>query len=150
MDHGAAIPADAEMHLQHCARCREFFEGQRAVVSGLTRKTVTVEPPPFLRTRILNAVRQTERKTGRLDLRWVAATVAVALITALIVTRSEPERQPARTLNLALNTDLFETKVVVQAANLENPLEAEFQNLENDTRNAARALAASFLPSTDR
>jgi hypothetical protein len=103
------------------------------------------EAPPFLRIRIMNSIEAAEvaksRACGRVR-RFYAAfgLVAVAIAIAIAIT---VQNRPSQPQQVAIEIPSI-PKISIPA---ENSLQSEMENLKADTRNAARALAANFLPS---
>lgn len=151
-DHGAKLSARAQEHLAQCPACRAAYENEVALTNRFAaQRPAATEPPPFLRARIVNAVRQTKRESSAPNYRWVAATAGVALLVAFVATHLEPQPKPERTFNIAFNADFLEAENLLEAAKFEklsNPLQTEIEALKNDTKKAAKALAACFSPTT--
>lgn len=77
----------AQEHLESCASCQAFFEGQRALSARLER-LAREDPPPGLRNRILEALRRevtTEAKRAR-NRGLLVGGVAIAATIALVFT----------------------------------------------------------------
>ena len=102
-------------------------------------KPPVAEPPPYLHSRIMNSIKAPEAAKRSGVWRFSAAlAIAAVTIGAIIILNRAPETQ-----QVAIDLPSI-PKVTVSA---ENSLQAEMENLKADTRNAARALAANFLPS---
>jgi len=99
----------------------------------------TSEPPPFMHARIMNSLKAPE-VAKRLGVRRFFAALAfvttIILITALIPRAQKP-------LQVAIEIPQVPKITIPPNASLQQ----EMENLKADTRNAARALAANFLPS---
>jgi hypothetical protein len=67
----------------------------------------------------------------------------VILATAIFLSLPKPVPQPPATW------PDFPKRIAFKPSIPENPLETEIQNLRADTLNAAKALAASFLPQSE-
>ncbi|HUS35084.1 MAG TPA: hypothetical protein VM680_06995 [Verrucomicrobiae bacterium] len=116
-------------------------------MKGLAATLEQIEPPPFLHARVMNKLRATPTPTSpRRDLKfqWAAATCAVALITIGIALL--PPQRPAESTP---SWPTLETQINFKTSLPENPLEAEIKNLREDTLNAAKGLAATFLPASE-
>ena len=74
-----------EEHLAHCAECRETVGTFQETATSLAHGVEGHEPPPGLRTRILDEARGERAKVVPLSPRWaLRATGAVAAIAAIL------------------------------------------------------------------
>ena len=99
----------------------------------------TSEPPPFMHARIMNLIKAPEVAKRPGVRRFYAALVfvtAVVLLAALIPRAQKPQQ-------VAIEIPKVPEITLPPSASLQQ----EIENLKADTRNAARALAANFLPS---
>jgi hypothetical protein len=141
------LSESTKAHVDHCGRCRELLVVHSSLVKGLAATAEQIEPPPFLHARVMNQLRETPTPAPpRRDLRfqWAAAACAVALIAISIALL--PPQRPAESTP---SWPTLETQISFKTSLPENPLEAEIKNLREDTLNAAKGLAATFLPATE-
>ena len=145
LDDGEELSARAKSHLQACPKCRETLAAHRTIINHLSaRRNQSLDTPAFLHARIMNNLGTAPPHQSVLVLRWVGAGVTLAiLLTAIFL--SLPKRVTERT---ATWPDLS-PRTAFKPSIPENPLETEIENLRADTLNAAKALAASFLPESD-
>ena len=143
LDDGWPLSARTQSHLDKCSSCREMLEEHSAIIQRLNAKKLgSMETPAFLHTRIMNGIRADVSPSARRSpsLRWAFATVGVAVVgTLLAVVLIRPSRSPVAWPEL-------KTQLAFKSALPANPLETEIENLRGDALNAAKALAASFLP----
>jgi predicted anti-sigma-YlaC factor YlaD len=145
LDDGHELSARTKAHLHLCLKCRELVAAHRAIIEHLSvRRSASPETPPFLHARIMNNLESAPRRQTVSPLRWAAATCSIAVLGAAIVLSLPKSPVPPTTTFVDLPTTIaFKTTLP------ENPLEQEIQNLRADTLNAAKALAATFLPEQD-
>lgn len=123
-----------------------MLAAHRAIIGHLSARRVEArDTPAFLHARIMSNLQTPVPNGGPFALRWASAVgVAALIVAALFLSRPEPARQTVATWPAMTITPAFKQSLP------ENPLEAEIQNLRADTLNAARALASSFLPDSER
>jgi hypothetical protein len=138
LDGGGSLSSATRAHVEKCAACAELLESHHRVIAALERPT-EVEAP-FLHGRIMASIRAAESAPARHGFSWVFAGGSLAL-AALFVVLTQPEKEKPV---VSLNVPSFKFPQAKLLA-----IETELENLKADTRNAARALAASFLPDKD-
>jgi hypothetical protein len=134
LDEGRALTVTARAHVAGCARCAEMVASHRAVISTL--KNPRLQEAPFLGARIMNAVRTVSPEKRSWKPAWALATAAL-VFAAVLVNMNQPKKSTVVTMTFP--------KLELPAP-MQLPIESELENLKADTRNAARALVASFLP----
>lgn len=141
IDEGASLPAEVNAHAQTCPDCGAILKAHGAL--GRAKRPSSTEPP-FLHSRIMNAL-ATAPEAAAPRLGWAAATAVIAAAAAIAAFTLQ---KPAPDVAVAIPTAVLSAKLFpkIETARIENPLEQEIENLREDTRNAAHALAASFLP----
>jgi hypothetical protein len=151
LDDGAPLPAAAQSHLAECPRCRKMFSTHSAVVAKLTPPADPIAAPPFLHSRVMNAVGATgpDRKQNSLRLAWAIPTLAIALAATFLALNHAPSKTVSTPNTPVWNADLVKTQIAMQPPDLEKPFQNEIKNLQADTLNAARAVASTFLPSSE-
>jgi hypothetical protein len=145
LDDGERLSPRANAHLSACPKCREMLAAHRAIIGHLSaRRKQSPETPPFLHARIMNNLETTPLQQSPAMFRWLAfgASLAAVAAVAYLMTPTRPSQQSARWPDLP-------TKIAFKTSIPENPLEQEIQHLRADTLNAAKALAATFLPETE-
>jgi hypothetical protein len=145
LDDGEELSSHAQSHVQACPKCREMLAAHRAIVEHLSaRRNPSPATPAFLHARIMNNLEAAPRPRNISILPWAAASATIAILAAAIfLSLPKPPPQPA-----ARWPDL-PTRIAFKTSIPENPLAIEIENLRADTLNAAKALAASFLPDSD-
>lgn len=145
LDDSEPLSQSTTGHVEQCADCRELLATHALVMKRLTTPPAQIEAPPFLHARVMNSLRETPTAHRRdPNFQWAAAMFGIALLTlgiAVLPSKRPAEPTPAwPTLGapISLKTSLPE-----------NPLESEIKNLREDTLNAAKALAATFLPDAE-
>lgn len=143
LDDNAALSTATRKHLETCDECAALLKSQSAVVQVLrSRRDANVEAP-FLRSRILNAIQSGPGRTPSTPLRaiWtgLAALTMVALMFALL-----PRSKTAQPQIAAPAWEL--PQFAAAPPEFTESLDTELESLKSDTKRAARALAASFLP----
>jgi hypothetical protein len=142
LEEGAEISENLRAHLASCETCRATALAQREVISMLSVEIPSVAEPPFLKARILNAVKATQ--PSRRPPLWPAWGLAAAVVVVPIFLLP---RREAKVATAEWKFPKLEATSGIKAVAAPLPIETEFENLKADTRNAARALAANFLPS---
>ena len=154
LDEGDALAPRTEAHVARCADCRRHHEQQRAVVNRLEQSAAmpVPEPPAFLRSRVMNALRG--EQSAPLPVRWgVAAWAAVAIVAAIAMvgilqndSHPAPEPRPnlpevkapaelpaMPALNLQAALQQVQGKIAA-------PYDRELQNLQSDLKSAGQYL----------
>jgi hypothetical protein len=142
LDDGEQLSPRAKAHLSACPKCREMLAAHHTIIGHLSaRRNKPRETPPFLHARIMNNLETPPRLS---IFRWiaVAASLAVIAAAAYLMIPTPPTRQAATWPEIP-------TKIAFKSSLPQNPLEQEIQNLRADTMNAAKALAATFLPESE-
>ena len=139
------LSAGAKSHLRACSKCREMLAAHRTIIDHLsTRRSQSPDTPAFLHARIMNNLEAAPQRQSVGILRWVGAGVTlVILATVGFVSLPRRAAEPAATWPDLSPPTAFKPFIP------ENPLETEIENLRADTMNAAKALAASFLPESE-
>jgi hypothetical protein len=148
LDDGEPLSGSTKAHLEHCANCRELLAVHSSIIKSLAVIPALIDPPPFLHARVMNSLRETPTAPRRdFKFQWAAVTCAVASITIGIALL--PPKQATRPIERAPSWPTLETQMTFNTALPENPLESEIKNLREDTLNAAKGLAATFLPASE-
>lgn len=135
------LPGRTIAHIEQCERCREHVAIHSAVVKALTAQSPRLDGPPFLHSRVMQSLTEAPKApVGAPKFQWAALSCAVALVAIGIVIHPLNRPAPEPTW-----PDLG-PKITLKTTLPENPLETEINHLRQDTFNAARALAANFLP----
>lgn len=165
LDDGRPLSARIERHLAGCPDCRRHHAQQTRLLRQLAGggEGIRAEPSPFLRTRILGAVKAAARPANPSMPRWAwAAGCAGLLALAAIIfsSGSAPESGPVAQTEAFVpvtppaDTGLLETPArwtdggrwLQVTTNLDQPLQRELNLVLEDARKALRALSADFLP----
>ena len=142
LDDGEPLSESAKAHLEQCANCRELLATHSLVSKGLATPPAQIEAPPFLHVHVMNGLRETPAPPRRHPkFQWAAAMSGIALLTISIAVL--PSKRPAEPTP---SWPTLEAPIALKTSLPENPLESEIKNLREDTLNAAKALAATFLP----
>ena len=142
VDEGQALSGKAKAHLETCESCREMVAAHFAIVRQLkAARGEEIETPAFLHARVMSGLEAAPASRGGLRLGWVA-TVAAVIVIAVGVLQFGRTPTPRR----GATWPELPTQVAFKAELPANPLETEIANLRDDTLNAAKALAANFLP----
>jgi hypothetical protein len=144
-----------QRHRASCSACRKSELQLRQLEELLTSESrgLGVEPSSLLQTRIMNSVATTRapKIAGVSFLLRLALPAACCIAIALFLFKPRPVDQasasragtvalaPTRTEAVLPEFPKINLKVV-------DPLTKEMQSLLADSRNAARSLAANFLP----
>jgi hypothetical protein len=116
-----------------------------AIIEHLSAKASKQAPaiPPFLHARVMRGINEpASDQRSRPSFGWATAALVLAVAAiSLIVFRERPIKQAV--------TWPVPTQIAFKAKLPENPLEGEIENLRADTLNAAKGLAATFMPSSD-
>ena len=151
LDEGTALTPRTEAHVARCADCRRHHEQQRAVVNRLEQSAQLPVPeaPAFLRSRVMNALRDEE--SAPLPVRWgVAAWAPVAVVAAIAmvgILQTDPQPAPRPRPNPPVLVELpAMPEMNLQAAlqkvpsQIAAPYDRELQNLQNDLKSAGQYL----------
>lgn len=164
LDSEEELPAWTRKHIGECDNCRRFYETESRLIERLLESAPgpIEESSPFLRGKIMAAVRREEPSPVRPSLRlsWVAGVASVLVLVSVLsfqflqnfknqsgtsglVTENliDPEGPLAPVLTLANREKLYEL-----SRNLDQPLEAELQFVVSDARAVFQTLAYNFLP----
>ena len=154
LDEGDALNPRTEAHVARCADCRRHHEQQRAVVNRLEQSAAmpVPEPPAFLRSRVMNALRG--EQSAPLPVRWgVAAWAPVAIVAAIAmvgILQTDPQPAPRprpkppvvkvpvklpATPSMNLQAALQRVPSQIAA-----PYDRELQNLQSDLKSAGKFL----------
>jgi predicted anti-sigma-YlaC factor YlaD len=143
LDDNAALSPETLKHLETCDECAALLKSQSALVKVLKSRRDENLEIPFLRARILNAIQSGAGRRPSTPLRaiWtsLAAVTMVALMFALL-----PRSKTAQSQNAAPAWEL--PRFAAVPPEFTESLDTELESLKSDTQRAARALAASFLP----
>ena len=164
MDDDATLSSSVQQHLNGCETCEHHYQLQRRLIGQLSRQAPqeNFEPSPFLRGKIVAAVRQaaegTPEPVSPTGFSWIgglAFSSVAALAVAIGVMMSQPEPTPPSAELLTKVIRLSGDQVLEEATgqdfeawsvSLNQPLESELQFVMNDARSAIDSLAASFIP----
>jgi len=158
LDEGDALTPRAEAHVARCADCRRHHEQQRAVVNRLEQSAQlpVTEAPAFLRSRVMNALRNEE--SAPLPVRWgIAAWAPVAVVAAIAmggILQTDPQPAPRPRPNPPVAKVPVELPVelpAMPAMNLQaalqkvpgqitGPYDRELKNLQSDIKFAGKFL----------
>jgi predicted anti-sigma-YlaC factor YlaD len=144
LDDAEPLSERTTAHLKHCRRCREMFAAHSTMIKHLSAEKLEAEPTPaFLHARIMSSLerKNPEPREASRVFKWAGAFGCVALAAVLVATMRPKQAQQTGTW------PVFETEIAFKATLPANPLETEIANLRADTLNAAKGLAANFLPS---
>jgi hypothetical protein len=144
LDQGAELSRETLAHLEICEDCAASLTAQRAVVQTLRAGIREETNAPFLRARIMRSIQSgvetPHSKTLRVVWTGVGAFAVVVLMVAVLPrSKTLPPQATAPAWELP--------KIEVASVQVTNSLETELESLKSDTQRAARALAASFMPS---
>jgi hypothetical protein len=154
LDEGDALAPRTEAHVARCADCRRHHEQQRTVVHRLEQSAAmpVPEPPAFLRSRVMNALRS--EQSAPLPVRWgVAAWAPVAVVAAIAMvgilqTDPQPKPQPRSTPPVAeapaalpaMPTMNLQAALQKMPGQIAAPYDRELQNLQSDLKSAGNFL----------
>jgi len=160
LDESDGLPARTRAHVARCARCRQHHEQQRAVVQRLNQSASqpVPEPPAFLRSRVMNALRaETAKNATPLSVRWgTAAWAPVAVVAAIAMVGilqtdptpanhtapAQPKSSAASTPNSLPTLPGLNLQVVLQKMpdQIAAPYDRELKNLQSDLKSAGNYL----------
>ena len=158
LDEGDALTPRLEAHVTRCVDCHRHYEQQHAVVNRLEQSAQLPVPeaPAFLRSRVMNALRDEESVPA--PVRWGVAAwapVAVEAAIALVgILQTEPHPSPSaqpRPNPLVTKAPPNLPSVALPSMNLQAalqnvpsqiaaPYDRELQNLQNDLKSAGQYL----------
>ena len=151
LDEGDALNPRTEAHVARCADCRRHHEQQRAIVNRLEQSAQLPVPeaPAFLRSRVMNALRDEE--SAPLPVRWgVAAWAPVAVVAAIAmvgILQTDPQPAPRPRPKPPVLVELpAMPEMNLQAAlqkvpsQIAAPYDRELQNLQSDLKSAGQYL----------
>ncbi len=145
VEHGGIMSEKAERHMESCADCREILQSHLTLGKKLrAERPPTCEASPFLHARIMNSVAGAGQNPQRSKILRIFSSVSALGVACLLIAfwPGQKEVAPANTMASWTLPALNTPPIRVTAS-----LESELEYLKADTQNAARALAASFLPS---
>ena len=145
VDEGHALSPSANAHLERCDRCREMVAAHLAIIRQLkATRGQQIQTPTFLHARVMSGLEAAPASPHAFKLQWIAAVAAVIVIAgALVQFTRKPTPDPVA------SWPEVSTQVSFNASLPPNPLETEIAKLREDTLNAAKALAANFLPESN-
>lgn len=162
LDDGTEPPRWAMRHARQCPECRARQDRQRALVQRLSAEasTARVDPPPFLRARILaNLDAEPAEEFSNAHGRWyqfAAGALTLALLASLLWPRgTDPSDDmpaarragsPGRIALAALPSLPAQDAVLALGTNLDEPLASELRLVMDDAKTAMAALSRNFLP----
>jgi hypothetical protein len=162
LDVGRPVSRTAQKHLEGCPHCRHFYHTQIRLIGALTKAPPRVSPSPFLQTRILQALEDSEvpaltpQRTGVPSLAgvWAAGVAVVAMVVTLAFlhfSSSGPGLDGPATASVSIPaaTNLVKVngpRLIALGDNLEKPLKRELQFLVSDAKNVINSLALTCLP----
>jgi hypothetical protein len=159
IDANSALPEWALNHIRHCPACRESYESTTALAGQLssTANAQRLSPSPFLRGKIMSAVRSpqnAEHEPERSRLGWAVAVGMMLLLAVSLVSLRHPplpdenaSKSASAAPQLALNVKLPSVAQVDQwTKTLDAPLEQETKLVLRDATVAINTLARGFLP----
>ena len=150
LDEGDALTPRVKAHVARCADCHRHHEQQHAVVNRLEQSAQLPVPeaPAFLRSRVMNALRDEE--SAPLPVRWgVAAWAPVAVVAAIAmvgILQTDPQPAPRPRPNPPVVELPAMPEMNLQAAlqkvpsQITAPYNLELQNLQNDLKSAGQYL----------
>ena len=158
LDEGDALTPHVKAHMTRCTDCHRHHEQQHAVVNRLDQSAQLPVPeaPAFLRSRVMNALRDEESVPA--PVHWgVAAWAPVAVVSAIalvgilqtepqpspsaqprpnpLVTKAPPNLPPVALPSMNLQAALQNVPSQIAA-----PYDRELQNLQNDLTSAGQYL----------
>lgn len=164
LDDGTILQETAHKHLHHCAACECHYQQQRQLVAQLSNEAHidSVEPSPFLRGKIVAAVRRAADSetvsTPSPRFAWsggFAFSALAALVIVFGIVWNQPDPNPPSAELLTKVIQLSGDQVLEETTGqnfeawtvaLNQPLESEIDFVMNDARLAIDSLAASFIP----
>ncbi len=165
LDDDRPLAPNSERHLQSCAACAQHYAEQRQLVGQLSQQAGhdQFEPSPFLRGRIVAAVRQAAEVDTAIPApmprpSWIGGLglslgAAAAIVIGIVVNRPAPPPASAelisKVIQLSGDQVIEETtgqSIEAWSVALNEPLESELQFVMNDARSAIDSLAENFIP----
>ncbi len=165
VDDDRAPNTRAQIHLAQCSGCEQHYRLQQRLVSRLTREAHqdAMEPSPFLRGKIVAAVRRAADAETELAppaprygwLRGLALSGTAAVLIVIGIIQEQPDPNPPSAELLAKVIQMSSDDVLEEATGqdlegwskaINDPLESEIESVKADARSAIGTLAASFIP----
>lgn len=166
LDSGLSIPGATSAHITRCGECAAHLRAQRNLSASLSLPPALKSPSPAgfvnrVMREIESPIRQ-KRATNGFNWRPVLACASVAAMGVALLIYPRVPNEPA---NVAATPNPSETRAGeellargIDAARLErlasmqqrlqNPLQKELTFVVQDTRDAVKALKATFVPSS--
>lgn len=169
LDDDRPLAPKSEQHLHSCAQCAHHYATQQHLVGQLSRQALSdhFEPSPFLRGRIVAAIRQAAEADTTIPASsprpsWIGGLAlslgaAAAIVIGIAVNRPDPTPASAQLLSKVIQ--LSGEQVIEETTGqsfeawsvaLNEPLESELQFVMNDARSAIDSLAENFIPKSLR
>ena len=150
------LSAALHRHRQSCATCRRSSQNTKAL-ENLLGKDFQISgksPSPFLPKRIIESVQKTDLHLkpalpGQMFVWRLALPVGICAVFAFVLfelsrkNNPQPDRRDSTQLAKVESVHLAFPPIHIR---VEDPLTLEMQSLLADSKNAARSLAANFLP----
>ncbi len=165
LDDDRSLAPKLERHLHSCTRCAHYYATQQQLVGQLSQQAGHdhFEPSPFLRGRIVAAVRQAADADTAIPAplprpSWLGGLAlslgtATAIVIGIAVNRSTPPPASAELISKVIQLSgeqvIEETtgqSIEAWSVALNEPLESELQFVMNDARSAIDSLAENFIP----
>lgn len=163
IDAGESLPDDLRAHLESCASCRAFYEGQRTLDRALQHPVADKEPyPAGLNTAIMRAIRSPDEEVQVPAVRrrqfspWLTplAFASVALLAAVYLLVREPKLdepvlanvEPAPIEDVVVQETPPSDYIRSWSIAINQPLDNELESVVADARSAVQFLAFNFLP----
>ena len=157
-DASPALPGYAQRHIKTCPACREFYGSMRVAAQAFSAgaEGERRHPSPFLRAKIMSAVRtqepQTRSQSTGARLGWRLAIGTASVLFAGIVWLHRPVAPiggalRSTTVPEEMTLNLPDAAQVDAWMNtLDKPLNNEMQFVLDDAQTAIKYLQESFLP----
>ena len=143
---GRATSGILARHHAACDHCRANAQSARELSQKLRARGIDETAPPFLANRIMNALPTTKPQSSFGFVKWALPLAACAALALMLV--NPPQQSPVPTVARA--TPKPEVTIPTSLPELsipEDPLSKELEFILSDSQNAARTLAANFMPS---
>lgn len=158
LDEGKELDSYTQAHTKNCKGCHQHHQTQQNLISRLQYSTQPEQAPAFLRSRVMNAIGETESKPARLGFElpvWVPVAACAVLIFFLIPrSQQNPTLSPepkVRTTAKGIPADFttapvelakIDVGLALKQANqtISSPYDEELKKLQNDLRAAGKAL----------
>ena len=142
LDEGDALTPRLEAHVTRCVDCHRHYEQQHAVVNRLEQSAQLPVPeaPAFLRSRVMNALRDEESVPA--PVRWGVAAWAPVAVVAAIALVGNLAQQRARTAEVVRG---FGETNRLNAIRVSSGLDSKLDLVDNDVRLLDAQLAQANL-----